>query len=127
MDPMPDDLTPEELMADAEAADALPERAVMSTLNVTSLDAASGAVEAAGDGVPDVSATDAGAADAAPAAEHALPPQAAEQAHAHAAPHAPHAPHAHSSATAEQPTSAPADQGATEPASQATAPAPQKG
>src|SRR5215212_7993135 len=53
MNPMPDDLTPEELMAEADSAEALPERAVMSTLNVTSLDAAGGAVEAVGDGVPD--------------------------------------------------------------------------
>src|SRR4051794_41936937 len=70
MNPMPDDLTPEELMAEADSAEALPERAAMSTLNVTSLDAAGGAVEAVGDHVPDASATDAGAA------EHGPPPQA---------------------------------------------------
>jgi hypothetical protein len=45
-----DDLTPEEL--EAAAAEPLPERAAMSTLNLTSLDAASGTVEAVGDGVP---------------------------------------------------------------------------
>src|SRR3954471_10731029 len=70
MNPMPDDLTPEELMAEADSAEALPERAAMSTLNVTSLDAAGGAVEAVGDHVPDASATDAGPA------EHGPPPQA---------------------------------------------------
>ena len=39
-----DDLTPEEL--EAEVAEALPERAAMSTINLTSLDAAGGTVEA---------------------------------------------------------------------------------
>src|SRR3954447_13206214 len=42
-----DDLTPEEL--EANAAEALPERAAMSTLNLTSLDAAGGTVEAVAD------------------------------------------------------------------------------
>src|SRR3954452_20608867 len=68
MNPMPDDLTPQELMAEADSAEALPERAAMSTLNVTSLDAAGGAVEAVGDHVPDASATDGGAAGHGPRA-----------------------------------------------------------
>src|SRR5436190_23053044 len=95
MNPMPDDLTPEELMAEADAAEALPERAAMSTLNVTSLDTAGAAVEAVGDGVPDgapaepapapvVSDTGATAAehapqpgppDSTPGAEHSAAPQ----------------------------------------------------
>ena len=51
-----DDLTPEEL--EAETAEALPERAAMSTLNLTSLDPAGGAVEAVGDGVPEQGTAD---------------------------------------------------------------------
>ena len=51
MDPEanPIELTPEELAA--ETAEALPERAAMSTLTVSGLDAAAGTVEAVGDGV----------------------------------------------------------------------------
>ena len=45
----PIELTPEELAA--ETAEALPERAAMSTLTVSGLDAAAGTVEAVGDGV----------------------------------------------------------------------------
>src|SRR3954447_20261879 len=48
------ELTPEEM--EAQAAEALPERAVMSTLNVTGLDTAGAAVEAVGDGAPDAAA-----------------------------------------------------------------------
>ena len=44
-----DELTPEEL--DEHLPEALPERAVMSTLTMTGLDAAAGTVEAVGDGV----------------------------------------------------------------------------
>src|SRR3954471_14445220 len=116
MNPMPDDLTPEELMAEADSAEALPERAAMSTLNVTSLDAAGGAVEAVGDHVPDASATDAGAA------EHGPPPPAVapghEGPHGHAAQHGPPA-----EPTAAQHTTAPAEQGAGEQAPQTTTPA----
>src|SRR4051794_24375704 len=43
-------LTPAEF--EAETADALPERAVMSTLGVPALDPASGSLEGVGDGVP---------------------------------------------------------------------------
>jgi hypothetical protein len=59
-----DGLTPAEI--DAEIAEALPERAAMSTVSLTNLDAAAGTVEAVGDGVSDsaVGATDAtGATD----------------------------------------------------------------
>src|SRR3954453_13671345 len=116
MNPMPDDLTPEELMAEADSAEALPERAAMSTLNVTSLDAAGGAVEAVGDHVPDASATDAGAA------KHGPPPQAVaaghDGSHGHAAQHGPPA-----QPTATQHTTAPAEQGAGEQAPQTTPPA----
>src|SRR3954451_652404 len=49
-----DELTLEEIAA--EPAEALPERAAMSTLNVTSLDTAGAAIEAVGDGAPDASA-----------------------------------------------------------------------
>ena len=48
-----DELTVEEI--EAEAAEALPERAAMSTLNITSLDTAGAAVEAVGDGTPEPS------------------------------------------------------------------------
>src|SRR5215208_139476 len=41
---IPDGLAPEEI--EAETAEALPERAAMSTVNVTGLDAATGAVDA---------------------------------------------------------------------------------
>src|SRR3954452_8589113 len=55
--PMPEDLNLDDELSweelEAQAADALPERAAMSTLNLTGLDATSGAVEAAGDGLPD--------------------------------------------------------------------------
>src|SRR3954467_5247541 len=118
MNPMPDALTPEELMAEADPAEALPERAAMSTLNVTSLDAAGGAVEAVGDHVPDASATDAGAA------EHGPPPQAGraghDGSHGHAAQHGPPA---EPTATAAQHTTAPAEQGAGEQAPQPPPPA----
>src|SRR3954468_49293 len=46
-----DELTIEEI--EAEAAEALPERAAMSTLNMTSLDTAGAAIEAVGDGAPE--------------------------------------------------------------------------
>ena len=46
-----DELTLEEI--EAEAAEALPERAAMSTLNITSLDTAGAAIEAVGDGAPE--------------------------------------------------------------------------
>ncbi len=46
----PAGLSPAEL--EAESAEALPERAAMSTLNVPTLDAAAGTVEAVGDGIP---------------------------------------------------------------------------
>src|SRR5215218_8613126 len=58
-----DDLTSEEL--EAEVAEALPERAAMSTINLTSLDPTAGAVEAVGD---------APAADANASSIHAPPP-----------------------------------------------------
>src|SRR3954451_16298971 len=45
-----DELSIEEI--EAEAAEALPERAAMSTLNITSLDTAGAAIEAVGDGAP---------------------------------------------------------------------------
>src|SRR3954469_19962447 len=48
-----DELTLEEIAA--APAEALPERAAMSTLNVTSLDTAGAAIEAVGDGAPDAS------------------------------------------------------------------------
>src|SRR6187401_3189964 len=56
MDPNanPIELTPEELAA--ETAKALPERAAMSTLTVSGLDAAAGTVEAVGDGVSETMA-----------------------------------------------------------------------
>src|SRR4051794_41480605 len=66
-----DDLTPEEL--EANAAEALPERAAMSTLNLTSLDAAGGTVEAVADHA--VGAGDQAAAEQPASAETA--PQAA--------------------------------------------------
>src|SRR5829696_4318575 len=44
-----DELTPDEL--EAQIAEPLPERAAMSTVSVTGLDAASSTVEAVGDGV----------------------------------------------------------------------------
>src|SRR5215208_1750281 len=50
----PDGLTPAEL--EAESAEALPERAAMSTLSVSGLDATAGTVEAVGDGVTDTAA-----------------------------------------------------------------------
>src|SRR4051812_8048932 len=53
--PPPDGLTLEELELEAQSTEALPERAAMSTLNVTALDATSGAVEAVGDGMSDAS------------------------------------------------------------------------
>src|SRR5829696_3323083 len=59
-----DGLTPAEL--EAEVAEALPERAAMSTVSLTNLDAAAGTVEAVGDGVSD---TTAGAAEAVVPAE----------------------------------------------------------
>src|SRR5215213_4009521 len=66
----PDGLTPAEL--EAESAEALPERAAMSTLSVTTLDAATGTVEAV-DGATDPAAT----TTEAPAAETtAAPPEA---------------------------------------------------
>src|SRR3954452_5011145 len=49
--PPPDGLTLEELELEAQSTEGLPERAAMSTLNVTALDATSGAVEAVGDGM----------------------------------------------------------------------------
>src|SRR5215211_2050539 len=49
-----DGLTPAEL--EAEVAEALPERAAMSTVSLTNLDAAAGTVEAVGDGVSDSAA-----------------------------------------------------------------------
>src|SRR3954452_8065520 len=81
--PMPEDLNPDDELSweelEAQAADALPERAAMSTLNLTGLDATSGAVEAAGDGLPD--------------AGHAAPAETAAQAPADtAAPAEPVAP-----------------------------------
>src|ERR687897_911842 len=66
--PQPDGLTPEELQA--ETAEALPERAVMSTVSLTNLDAAAGTVEAVSDGF---SETTAGAADAATAPTERVP------------------------------------------------------
>src|SRR4051794_1174783 len=48
------ELTLEEM--EAQAAEALPERAVMSTLNLTGLDTAGAPVEAVGDGAPDAAA-----------------------------------------------------------------------
>src|SRR4051794_22400628 len=91
------ELTAEEL--DAEAAEALPERPAMSTLNVTGLDTAGAAVEAVGDGTsappePVPVPAETGAAEAAqhgppatiPAAEHSataaqhVPPAAPESA-----------------------------------------------
>src|SRR3954451_5521431 len=102
VDPTPAALTPEELMPAANAAEALPERAAMSTLNVTSLDPAAGAAEAVGDGVPDASVTDTGA--------HVPPP------HAVAAGHdGTHGHGAHQAAPAQTTTTAagPAEQGAT--------------
>src|SRR5215210_6027344 len=45
----PEGLSPEEL--EAESAEALPERAAMSTLSPAGLDAATGTAEAVGDGV----------------------------------------------------------------------------
>ena len=56
MDPEanPIELTPEELAA--ETAEALPERAAMSTLSVSGLDAAAGTVEAVSDGVSETAA-----------------------------------------------------------------------
>src|SRR5215211_982197 len=50
----PEGLSTAEL--EAESAEALPERAAMSTLNVASLDAATGSVEAVGDGVSSTAA-----------------------------------------------------------------------
>src|SRR3954451_10586663 len=107
MNPMPDDLPPEELMAEGGSAAALPRRRAMSPLNVTSLDAAGGAVEAGGDHVPDASATDVGAG------EHGPPPQAVaaghDGSHGHAAQHGPPA---EPTAAPAQHTTAPAEQGA---------------
>src|SRR3954470_4951205 len=121
MNPMPDDLTPEELMAEADSAEALPERAAMSTLNVTSLDAAGGAVEAVGDHVPDASATDVGAAG------HGPPPQAVaaghDGSHGHAAQHGPPA---EPTATAAEHRTAPTEQ-APPPAETTPATAPTSG
>src|SRR3954465_5607026 len=102
MDPMPDDLTPEELMAEADAAEALPERAAMSTLNVTSLDPAAGAAEAVGDGVPDASVTAAGAP--------APPPPAVAAGHDGTHGHAAHQGAPAQPTTTAQPTTAPAQQ-----------------
>ena len=48
------ELTPEEMAG--EVAEALPERAAMSTVSMTGLDAASGTVEAVGDGVTESAA-----------------------------------------------------------------------
>ena len=84
-----DDLTPEEL--EAETAEALPERAAMSTLNLASLDPAGGAVEAVGDGVPEQG----------PADVHGLP------AHANG-----HGPPSEPNATAAQHSQVIADRGA---------------
>src|SRR4051794_844147 len=118
VDPMPDDLTPEELMAEADAAEALPERAAMSTLNVTSLDPAAGAAEAVGDGVP---ATDAG--DARGGAAHVMPPTAVAAGHDGTQGHgAPHGAPAEPTAAAAQHTTEPAQQGATDQAPQTTPP-----
>src|SRR5687768_12757481 len=50
----PAGLSPEEL--EAESAEALPERAAMSTLSVGGLDATTGAVEAVGDGMTETAA-----------------------------------------------------------------------
>src|SRR5215218_9497328 len=94
---MPDDLTPEELEAEAQGAEALPERAAMSTLNITSLDAAGGAVEAVGDGVPDAAA-----------AEHGPPAHAVAAGHDPAHAQGP-APQANPAATAAQAASAPVE------------------
>ena len=85
-----DDLTPEEL--EATAAEALPERAAMSTLNLTSLDVAGGTVEAVGDHPG--GAADEAAAGQPPAAEPAptdtgadpAPPAAAESGTGHMPP-----------------------------------------
>src|SRR3954454_13461869 len=61
-----DELTVDEI--EAEAAEALPERAAMSTLNLTSLDTAGAAIEAVGDGPPE-----AGEAVGAPEASEPAP------------------------------------------------------
>src|SRR5829696_6022133 len=58
----PEGLSPAEL--EAESAEALPERAAMSTLSVAGLDAATGTVEAVGDGVSGTAAATAAAPEA---------------------------------------------------------------
>src|SRR5215204_5122219 len=85
-DSTPNELTPEELAA--ETAEPLPERAAMSTLTLSGLDAAAGTVEAVGDGVSEtVAATDAPTEPAAPE-----PVAAADDAAATVAPTEPAAP-----------------------------------
>src|SRR5215218_1823457 len=76
MDPKdPGELTPDELAG--EIAEALPERAAMSTVSMTGLDAATGTVEAVSDGVTESAAA---TTEAAPEATTMTPPEPAEAA-----------------------------------------------
>src|SRR5215217_7836746 len=80
------ELSPDELAA--EIAEALPERAAMSTVSMTGLDAATGTVEAVSDGVTETAAATAEpetemATTSAPEPVDAAPEPAAEPVEAH--------------------------------------------
>src|SRR5215213_11141170 len=82
----PGGLSPEEL--EAESAEALPERAAMSTLSMTGLDAATGTAEAVSDGMSGTAdAVDASGAGGHAPEPHAAPVQSHGQGAAHAAAH----------------------------------------
>src|SRR5215216_5031131 len=97
------ELSPEEL--EGEVAEALPERAAMSTVSMTGLDAATGTVEAVSDGV-----AESAAATGDPEMATTAAPEPAETAPAETAP-AETAPEATTTAAPEPVQAAPAEHG----------------